>query len=129
MTPELLDKFKHRLTARQQTLAQEVREGNQLRTDSETYEDHAGEVADTGDNSVAIELMDVRNAEISRDVGELSGIERAFARMSDGDYGICTTCGIDIPLARLEAEPTAERCIACQTLYEHQHATPTGSKI
>lgn len=27
---------------------------------------------------------------------------------------ICSECGATIPFARLEAEPTAERCIDCQ---------------
>lgn len=45
---------------------------------------------------------------------ELAAVDAALQRIEDGAYGHCTACGIDIPLARLQAAPEAERCIACQ---------------
>jgi DnaK suppressor protein len=44
---------------------------------------------------------------------ELVEIDAAVARLSDGTYGICVDCGRDIPSARLEARPTATRCVDC----------------
>ena len=38
-------------------------------------------------------------------------IEAALARLADGTYGLCEVCGRAIPEARLEARPTATRCI------------------
>ena len=40
-------------------------------------------------------------------------ISAALARLDDGTYGVCETCGQPIPLDRLRARPTARRCIAC----------------
>ncbi|MFO1312671.1 MAG: TraR/DksA C4-type zinc finger protein [Burkholderiales bacterium] len=57
-------------------------------------------------------------AEVSRDAGELREVEAAFARMKDGTYGECVDCGVHIPYARLHANPSAARCIACQEKVE-----------
>lgn len=38
-------------------------------------------------------------------------IDEALARLDDGTYGICAVCGEPIGVARLEARPTASRCI------------------
>lgn len=40
-------------------------------------------------------------------------IDMAFARMKDGEYGYCTQCGEDIPLKRLQLDPTLATCVAC----------------
>ncbi len=40
-------------------------------------------------------------------------IDAAFARMKDGEYGYCTNCGDNIPLKRLELDPTVPTCITC----------------
>jgi RNA polymerase-binding transcription factor DksA len=43
----------------------------------------------------------------------LAEIDAAAARLADGRYGICESCGRPIPAARLEARPVARACIAC----------------
>lgn len=40
-------------------------------------------------------------------------VEAAIERRSAGDYGICADCGQPIPLERLQARPTATRCVVC----------------
>ncbi|MCK4711785.1 MAG: TraR/DksA family transcriptional regulator [Marinosulfonomonas sp.] len=40
-------------------------------------------------------------------------IDAAFARMEDAEYGYCTDCGEDIPLKRLELDPTVPTCVTC----------------
>lgn len=52
------------------------------------------------------------------ETAELSDIDAALERLQTGTYGQCTDCGITIPPARLNAYPTAKRCIDCQTLVE-----------
>ena len=44
---------------------------------------------------------------------ELAEIDDALRRSSDGTYGVCEDCGRQIPAARLEARPTATRCVEC----------------
>jgi DnaK suppressor protein len=53
------------------------------------------------------------------ETAELGDIEAALERIQVGTYGQCTDCGMTIPSARLNAYPTAKRCIDCQTLAEH----------
>lgn len=57
-------------------------------------------------------------AEVSRDAGELREVDSALARLADGTYGECIECGKAIPPARLAANPSAARCIACQERLE-----------
>jgi DnaK suppressor protein len=49
---------------------------------------------------------------------ELTYIDAALKRMRDGTYGVCQDCGINIPMARLNALPYATHCISCQRLAE-----------
>lgn len=43
----------------------------------------------------------------------LGEVDAALARLNEGAYGRCERCGHEIAPARLEAIPTARRCIAC----------------
>jgi DnaK suppressor protein len=54
--------------------------------------------------------------EASRD--RLHRIDEALARMDDGTYGTCVTCGSSIPPARLEARPLSVRCVECAARVE-----------
>lgn len=38
----------------------------------------------------------------------------ALERLDAGTYGVCTSCGKQIPAARLEARPEAALCVQCQ---------------
>lgn len=44
----------------------------------------------------------------------------ALARINDGSYGHCESCGEEISLARLEARPEATLCIDCKTEMEQR---------
>jgi DnaK suppressor protein len=43
----------------------------------------------------------------------LAAIDEALDRLARGEYGLCVDCGEPIPLARLEAVPSARRCVEC----------------
>ena len=44
---------------------------------------------------------------------ELLRIEASLKRIEAGDYGYCVTCGEQIPLRRLELDPTLPTCVHC----------------
>ncbi|MBS0294439.1 MAG: TraR/DksA family transcriptional regulator [Proteobacteria bacterium] len=67
-------------------------------------------------NSMAASM--VRDAEAARDHAELVAVRAALERMADGSYGECTDCGQSVGVARLLAQPSAVRCIACQSKAE-----------
>jgi DnaK suppressor protein len=45
-------------------------------------------------------------------------IEEALERLDDGQFGTCSNCENEIPVARLKAVPWARYCIDCQELDE-----------
>jgi DnaK suppressor protein len=56
--------------------------------------------------------------ENARDLRDLA--ERALARIDDGTYGICESCGQPIGKARLEAFPRATLCVTCKQREERR---------
>lgn len=40
-------------------------------------------------------------------------VEQALARLDNGTYGYCASCGAGIPLERLRALPATTACVAC----------------
>jgi DnaK suppressor protein len=59
-------------------------------------------------------------AALERDVIELREVEGAFARVNDADFGLCADCREEIPWTRLEANPSALRCVDCQARHERR---------
>jgi len=113
---------------RRATLLGELRDDVE-RVRRDRHEDLAGASPDAGDESVATLLADLDHADLGRDLSELRGIEAARDRLSEGSYGICADCGGDIGFERLKVNPSAVRCIQCQTKYEKTHATGPGSSL
>ena len=60
----------------------------------------------------------VRDAEATRDHDELVAVRAALERMDEGSYGDCTDCGKPVGVARRLAQPSAARCIGCQSKAE-----------
>jgi RNA polymerase-binding protein DksA len=113
--------FKTVLRDRGDQLRAEIRDTLDKSAD-ETHARISEQVRDLEDDSFANLVVDVHLAEIDRDVDELRRISTALRRASDGSYGLCDDCDAAIPLQRLEAEPTALRCVRCQELFEKTHA-------
>lgn len=42
---------------------------------------------------------------------KLEEVQRAQSKLDDGTYGLCDVCGSPIPQARMEARPSATRCM------------------
>jgi len=62
---------------------------------------------DCAQDEISSQLAEVESRELAR-------IENALERMRRGQYGICEGCGVNIPVARLNALPYATSCIKCQ---------------
>lgn len=69
---------------------------------------------DSAERATEREGAEVLDAIDEAIVSEISDITHALARISGGSYGLCADCGEPIAGARLNALPTAMRCIACQ---------------
>lgn len=84
-----------------------------------------GEVYDRGDEALTDLQVDTDLAVGDIDFEELRDIDVALARMDEGVYGQCSACGVEIPLARLQSQPAASRCIKCQSEAERQGGRET----
>lgn len=107
LSNEQVSKFKNQLVQRQMELFSQMEsEGEYSRGNQElsNYDNHP---ADMG-----TEMFDQeRNQALSQHAEvELKDINEALSAIEEGTYGICRTCGVDIPEERLEAIPTADRC-------------------
>lgn len=60
---------------------------------------------------------------------ELEDINAALHAIEDGTYGICSKCGEDIPFERLEAVPTADRCIAHANETNFERSRPVEEEV
>src|SRR5262245_22488030 len=121
LSPQQTVDFKARLRGRATQLRGEIQRTLE-RSSDETHVRIAEQARDTEDDSFSNLIVDLNFAEIDRDADELRRIDSALARLSEGSYGLCEDCGQRIPQARLEAEPTALRCIQCQEIHEKTHA-------
>lgn len=77
------------------------------RHDGESLDDDFAEQAVQRQNDEVLEALD------DAGIAELKQINAALKRLENRQYGICVSCGIEIPIARLEALPYADRCIDC----------------
>jgi RNA polymerase-binding protein DksA len=123
LSKEQLDLLSRRLTARRETLRDEVQ--TQLaNSEDPRVAGFANELAATEDWVLADILADMDIAMVTRDIQELADVGVALARVGDGSYGTCSHCGEPIGWSRLNAQPTAERCIACQQAFELARGKP-----
>ncbi len=96
----------------------------------EDFAEVAGRVHDAGEESVAELVISTNFATLDREASELREVESALERLRTGRYGQCVECGGEIDRERLLANPTAQRCIECQTRREQagrggRDATPS----
>lgn len=115
-----LDRLREALDQREAQLGEEVRSVGAEQADTRRHAP-GSPVEDLGEQGEQRTREAVRHAEQERDIDELRAIAAARERMADGSYGECVDCGVAIPLARLQVQPAAQRCVACQARHETTH--------
>ena len=73
---------------------------------------------DIDDAAVANLETGLEIAAVQRDVRELIEAQAALQRINSPEFGLCQGCRADIGHARLQANPAALRCLACQSSLE-----------
>ena len=130
--PELSEKqlqhFEQRLKKRREDL-REIIHAELANSKQEDFTELAGMVHDAGDESFAELLRGINLTTRARELEELQDVEAALERIKGGTYGTCRECNDGIAYERLEAYPTAKRCITCQSRHENRRggrdATPS----
>ena len=109
MDKKKLESFKKRLEVRQQELRHMVTRNQQdgRAADEEATQD----VADRAASSYTKEFL---FSQSNNDRQLLNMVEGALARIREGSFGECVSCGKEINAKRLEAVPWARHCIECQ---------------
>ena len=128
LTEKQLHEMQKRLKDRFYALREEVRL-ELLNSGEQSYIELAGKVHDLEEESVADVLYDLQLASMDRHIEEIRDIDAALMRIADRSYGTCSDCGAEIDEKRLQAYPTARRCIDCQTLHEKTYAHATQSSL
>ena len=109
--------LENKLREQQADLRAEVRE-ERAESDNERDRRSAREVQDRGDKANTDQWREANAAMIDHHVDEISGIQAALSRVDSGTYGLCVDCGESIGFQRLQAYPSANRCLECQSKAE-----------
>ncbi len=111
------DMLQQMLMRKRQEILKEI-EGNLGQSLTEDQQRRLESARDVGDQALmdlerelGISLMEMRNR-------KRQSIDEALTRLSEGTYGICAECGIEISEKRLEAVPFAKLCVQCQSQLE-----------
>jgi RNA polymerase-binding protein DksA len=124
-----IDQLVEKLKTDYQMLLREVRDELENSGEQHRIDLLNSEPGDTGDESMANALADFNVARLDRQVQAVRDIEAAFLRIKNGEYGVCIDCGDDIGFTRLQAYPTAKRCIICQEKREKQYVQEGHPKM
>jgi DnaK suppressor protein len=116
--------YERRKDALQQMLMQKRQEimreiegslGQSLTEDQQRRLESARDVGDQAlmdlERELGISLMEMRNRKRQL-------IDEALTRLSEGSYGLCAECGVEISEKRLNAVPFARLCVQCQSRQE-----------
>lgn len=91
-----------------------LRGGNVSRAEASAA--HFGSIEDS--TAQVNTARDLEFAMDAHETDEQNQVMAALMRIENGTFGQCVDCGIQIPMARLQATPAAARCIACQEKVE-----------
>ena len=81
-------------------------------------QDEASNFPDPADRAAQEEEFNIELRTRDRERKLIRKIDDTLERLEQGEYGYCDSCGIEIGLRRLEARPTAEKCVDCKSLDE-----------
>lgn len=112
MGPKQLEYFRQKLLNWREELIEESRETiSHLQHEVRDVGDEAERATRETENSLELRTRD-RYRKLLRK------IDKALARIDDGDYGYCEETGEEIGIDRLEARPIATLCLDAQERWE-----------
>jgi len=81
-------------------------------------QDEAASPPDPADRATLEEEFSIELRTRDRERRLIKKIHSTIELIAKDDYGFCDSCGVEIGIRRLEARPTANKCIDCKTLDE-----------
>ena len=76
------------------------------------------ELNDEGDHASVSNNSMIESVIVKQQEKELEEIDRALAKIENGEYGICEMCEDQIGFQRLKVKPHAIYCIDCREIVE-----------
>jgi DnaK suppressor protein len=113
MSPKQAEHFMVILNTWRQQLMEEVD-----RTVHHLQDENDENPADILDRAVKEEERSLELRTRDRERKLLINVEKAINRLKGGSFGYCDDCDAEIGIRRLEARPTATKCIDCKTFDE-----------
>ena len=83
-------------------------ENGDLRSDLDFGEGFADAAAVTSERTEVLGIVETLKH-------QLDDVDAAVAKLDDGSYGTCGSCGQEIGAARMEARPVSLFCVDCKT--------------
>lgn len=106
------DHFRHILLQWKSELMEEVdRTVSHMKDEAANFPDPADRATQEEEFSLELRARDRERKLIKK-------IDSTLGLIDSDDYGYCEACGVEIGIKRLEARPTASKCIDCKTLDE-----------
>lgn len=81
-------------------------------------QDEAANPPDPADRATLEEEFSIELRTRDRERRLIKKIDNTIEMIHNDEYGYCDSCGVEIGIRRLEARPTANKCIDCKTLDE-----------
>lgn len=81
-------------------------------------QDEAANPPDPADRATLEEEFSIELRTRDRERRLIKKIDSTIELIANDEYGFCDSCGVEIGIRRLEARPTANKCIDCKTLDE-----------
>src|SRR5215467_3228501 len=121
MDKKKLETFKKRLETRQQELRRTV---NRNQADGRIADEDTA-AADIADRAASSYNKEFLFSQSNNDRQLLQMVDGALARIREGSFGECVSCGKGINPKRREAVPWTRHCIECQEEAEKGQLEPT----
>lgn len=112
---KFLSKVREQLTGMKARLLSEI--DSELRAEREGNKDEGMDTYDLASEERDREINFILS---DRERVKIKQIDDALARLDDGSYGVCDSCGLEIAEERLQAMPFTRLCRDCQQDQERE---------
>ncbi len=118
LTHQAVVTLKRRLDIEEKTIRESMHEEFTRRSADGSGQESVQYHETTDDEAIVDALNDAEVMAVTRHADSLRAVERSLKAIKEEKYGICEDCGRHIGVKRLTANPTATRCMPCQTKRE-----------
>ena len=123
MTKKQLDRIKQLLLEKEKNILRHL--GDLHESSRKDYEGLSGDDADKASAGISQGEL---HALGTREQQQLAQVVEALDRIENASFGLCEECGEQIGFARLEVHPSAQYCIDCKSMFEHQERQFASTK-